>query len=399
MMVKFWRIAVHEYLRNILRRRFLFALLSVPVIISVMILMVILLVALEADTTPVGYVDQSGLLENPLPPPPPEPPSRPLSFIPFDSEAAARAALDNGDVQAFYMLSTEYLENGQARLVYLEEPSGSVRGQFNDFLSVNLLASYPPQIVTRITEGSNVVVKSEDDRREASERDWFNIMLPIFAGIIFITAIFTTGGYLMQSVVEEKENRTMEILMTSVSPEQFMAGKVIGDIFIGLTQMFVWSIFIFIGLLIGRNYLEFLQNILIQWDTIALILLLLFPAFVMVSALMATIGATVTEAREGQQMVGFITLPIWIPYLLIMPIMQSPNSPLAVAFSLFPLTAPLTIVLRSGFTIIPAWQIALSLLLLVLFALGALWFAGRTFRMGMLRYGKRLRWREVFKLG
>jgi ABC-2 type transport system permease protein len=178
-----------------------------------------------------------------------------------------------------------------------------------------------------------------------------------------------------------------------------MAGKVIGDIFIGLSQIFVWSIFIFIGLLIGRNYLEFLQNISIEWDTIALILLLLFPAFVMVSALMATIGATVTEAREGQQMVGFITLPIWIPYLLIMPIMMNPNSPLAVAFSLFPLTAPLTIILRSGFTIIPAWQIALSLLLLVLSALGALWFAGRTFRMGMLRYGKRLRWREIFKLG
>jgi ABC-type Na+ efflux pump permease subunit len=193
MMVKFWRIAVHEYLRNVLRRRFLFALLSVPVIIAVMVLLVILLVALEADTTPVGYVDQSGLLENPLPPPS-EPSTRPIPFIPFESEAAAQAALDNGDVQAFYVLSKAYLENGQARLVYLEEPNGAVRGQFNDFLSVNLLDGYPPQVVTRITEGSNVVVRSEDNRREASERDWFNIMLPIFAGIIFITAIFTTGG-------------------------------------------------------------------------------------------------------------------------------------------------------------------------------------------------------------
>lgn len=398
-MIKFWRVAVHEYLRNVMRRRFLFALLSVPVIISVMILMVIILVSLETDNAPVGYVDLSGFLENPISAPTPEPPARPIPLIAFRDEEAAREALEKGEVQAYYVLSKDYLENGQARLVYLEEPGGSVQGQFNDFLSANLLAGYPPQIADRITEGSDVVVKSVDNRREASQRDWFNIMLPLFAGIIFITAIFTSAGYLMQAVVEEKENRTMEIIVTSISPEQFMSGKVIGDIAIGLTQILVWSAFILLGLRIGRNYLEFLQNVRVEWETIGLILLLLLPAFVMVSAFMAAIGATVTEAREGQQVAGLITLPIWIPYLLIMPIMESPNSPLAVAFSLFPLTAPLTIVLRSGFTILPTWQIALSLCLLILSALGALWIAGRAFRLGMLRYGKRLRWREVFKFG
>jgi ABC-2 type transport system permease protein len=203
----------------------------------------------------------------------------------------------------------------------------------------------------------------------------------------------------MQAVVDEKENRTMEILMTSVSPDQFMAGKIIGDIAIGMTQMIIWGLFVLLGLFIGKNYLEWLQNVRIEWDLVVLMLLLMFPAFVMVSALMAAIGATVTEAREGQQVVGLISLPIWIPYLLIMPIMESPNSPLAVAFSLFPLTAPLTIVLRSGFTIIPTWQIILSLVVLFLSALGALWLAGRAFRLGMLRYGKRLRLKELFKVG
>jgi ABC-2 type transport system permease protein len=166
-----------------------------------------------------------------------------------------------------------------------------------------------------------------------------------------------------------------------------------------MTQMIIWGIFVLLGLFIGKNYLEWLQNVRIEWDLVVLMLLLMFPAFVMVSALMAAIGATVTEAREGQQVVGLISLPIWIPYLLIMPIMESPNSPLAVAFSLFPLTAPLTIVLRSGFTIIPTWQIILSLVVLFLSALGALWLAGRAFRLGMLRYGKRLRLKELFKVG
>jgi ABC-2 type transport system permease protein len=398
-MTKFWRVAIQEYQRHVLRRRFLFALLSVPVMISIMVLMIIILVGMEMDNTPVGYVDQSGILENPLTPPSPGPPASPVPFISFENEAQARLALNAGELQAYYVLPADYLEQGQAKLVYIEEPRGSVYSQFNDFLSVNLLADYSPEVKTRISEGSDVVVKSIDNRREASQRDWFNIMLPLFAGIIFITAVFTSAGYLMQAVVEEKENRTMEILMTSVSPDQFMAGKILGAVSSGLTQIFVWGLFILLGLLIGRNYLEWLENVRVEWDLVGLMLLLMLPAFVLVSALMAAIGSTVTEAREGQQVAGLITLPVWIPYLMIVPIMESPNSPLAIALSLFPLTAPLTIVLRSGFTIIPPWQIALSLVLLILSALGALWLAGRTFRLGMLRYGKRLRWREIFKFG
>ena len=122
----------------------------------------------------------------------------------------------------------------------------------------------------------------------------------------------------------------------------------------------------------------------------------MFPAFILVSALMAAIGATVSEAREGQQMVSMISLPIWIPYMLTGSIMNNPNSPLALGLSLFPLTAPLTMLMRDGLTILPFWQIALSGFIQVLCAVGAIWLAGRAFRLGMLRYGQRLKWREVF---
>ena len=125
-------------------------------------------------------------------------------------------------------------------------------------------------------------------------------------------------------------------------------------------------------------------------------LVILLPTFVMVSAFMALIGATVSEAREGQQMIGLISLPIWIPYMLIGLIMENPNSPLTVGLSLFPLTSALTMLIRQGVTIIPGWQIAVSAIILVLSAAGAIWLAGRAFRLGMLRYGKRLAWREIF---
>ena len=114
---------------------------------------------------------------------------------------------------------------------------------------------------------------------------------------------------------------------------------------------------------------------------------------------MAATGAMVTETRESQQMVTMFTLPLFVPMWLIYPIMINPNSPLAVGLSLFPLTSPMTLPLRAAFTTIPAWQIAAGLVIIYACAASALLLAGRAFRMGMLRYGKRLTWREVFQRG
>ena len=137
--------------------------------------------------------------------------------------------------------------------------------------------------------------------------------------------MFTAGGYLMQAVVEEKENRTMEVIITSVSPNQFMAGKIIGDTCVGLTQILAWMLFIVVPILIGRNAITLLQGIQISTQTLLVLVFTMLPSFVLVAALMATIGATVTEAREGQQMTGLISLPIWIPYMLIGPADEQPE--------------------------------------------------------------------------
>jgi ABC-2 type transport system permease protein len=120
------------------------------------------------------------------------------------------------------------------------------------------------------------------------------------------------------------------------------------------------------------------------------------PSFVMIAGLMVAIGATVTEAQEGQQIASVFTLLVVIPYWFTFQILFNPNGPLAIALSFFPFTAPVTLPMRAGMTVIPPWQLALNLAFLVLCALGALWIAGRAFRLGMLRYGQRLSWREIF---
>jgi ABC-2 type transport system permease protein len=245
-------------------------------------------------------------------------------------------------------------------------------------------------------KGAEVIVQSPDGSRSVSSKNWFNVILPMVAGIAFIIAMFSTGGYLMQAVVEEKENRTMEVIITSVSPNQFMAGKIIGDTAVGLTQISLWLVFIVLPILLLRNSFSILQGIQISSQTLILVVFVMFPAFILISALMAAIGATVAEAREGQQMVSILSLPIWIPYMLTGSLMNNPNSPLAIGLSLLPLTASLTMLMRDGLTILPAWQIVLSSVIQILSAAGAIWLAGRAFRLGMLRYGKRLKWREIF---
>ncbi len=209
--------------------------------------------------------------------------------------------------------------------------------------------------------------------------------------------MFSSGGYLMQAVVEERENRTMEVMVTSLTPNQLMAGKIIGDTAIGLTQIILWILFIVIPVLIGRELIKFLQGIQISSQTILITLLVMLPSFVLVAGLMATIGATVSESREGQQMTGLISLPVWIPYMLTFALMSAPNSPLSIALSFLPLTAPVSMLMRDGLTIVPFWQIAVSSAIQTLAAVGVIWLAGRAFRAGMLRYGKKLSFREIFR--
>jgi ABC-2 type transport system permease protein len=395
-MTKIWRIALHEYRNHVLNRRFVFGLLSVPLVIVLMVGLIFLIISMENNTTPIGYVDQSGLLANPLPAPKPEAPDRPVPVVPFQTEAEARSALDAGQIQAYYVLPENYLATGELRVVHVNEIKSPARNQFYSFLAANLLKSTDPLIANRLIKGASVTVQSVDGSRSVGSNGWFSFIFPMIAGIGFIIAMFSAGGYMMQAVVEEKENRTMEVIVTSVSPNQFMAGKIIGDTAVGLTQIFAWILFIIVPILIGRNTISFLQGIQISSQTTAVLLFTMLPSFVLVAALMATIGSTVTEAREGQQMTGLISMPIWIPYALTGLLMSNPNSPIAVVLSLFPLTAPMTMLIRDGLTILPAWQIALCSGIQVLCAVGAIWVAGRAFRLGMLRYGKRLAWREIF---
>jgi ABC-2 type transport system permease protein len=390
----FW----HEYAHHVMRKRFIIAVLSMPIFIGVILVASILSVLMQTSSLPLGYVDLSGTLAQPA-----KTASggsifeKSVEIRPFATEDQARSALQANQIQAYYVIAADYPLISSARLVYLKQPSAAITGQFEDFVRANLLAGQSPQVVDRLTQGNALVIQSVDGSRKMDKNSVLGILLPIFAGVLLMIVVLTSGGYLLQALVEEKENRTIEILITSTSPGELMAGKTLGNLAAGLTQLVIWLIVLVAAFAIGQSRVEWMRGFQISPDYLLILVATLLPTFLLIGGIMAAIGATIGEAREAQQISGMFTLPIMAPYWFTAAIMTAPNGPLAVGLSFFPLTAPVTIMLRSGFTQVPTGQLIFNLVELWVFAIIAMWIATRAFRIGMLSYGKRISIKQVFR--
>jgi ABC-2 type transport system permease protein len=282
--------------------------------------------------------------------------------------------------------------------VYWEEtPNENVRTAFEAFLRVNLAGNLPEQARLRLAEGPSFTVRSMDGRLEIGAESIVNFIFPFAAGFLFIFTVMTSAGYLLQVVTDEKENRTIEILVTSISPEQLIAGKAVGLMGVGLTQMLVWVATIAIGMLIGGQFIPQLQNFRIPWDFFLLVALFFLPAYALVAGFMTAIGGAVSEARHGQQIAGIFNLLFMLPFFFIALVLANPNSPILVALTLFPTTAFVTISLRWGMSIVPMWQVITSWVFLTSSALLMIWASARIFRRGMLRYGQSLDLRTAWE--
>jgi ABC-2 type transport system permease protein len=397
-MSKTWQIFKYEYTRHVMRKRFIVAALSMPLVMVVIIGISVFAQVIQANNSPIGYIDQSGFLAHPITGPRVNSIfNKTVDLLPYSTEDDAQAALKSGKIQAYYVIEPDYLTTSAVRLVSLKTPSSQIQNQFTDFIKANLLTGQSAQVANRLSSGSNMVIRSADGSREMGQEQWFNILLPILTGLLFMILTLSTGGYLMQAVVEEKENRTMEIMVTSVSADQLMLGKIMGNLCVGLTQMLIWITFGVIGGIAASYFLGWNLAIQFSGESVLILIFSLLPAFIMISALETAIGATVTEAREAQSVTGLFTLPIVMPYWFSSVLISNPNSPLAVGLSYFPLTSPVTLTLRAAFTQIPTLQLAAVVAIQVVCAAAAIWFAARAFRIGMLSYGKRISFRQVVR--
>lgn len=395
-MSKVWLIAQHQFRQETSKRSFLLVLFSLPLFLTLTIGLGYLTSRLEEEeSTALGYVDQAGLLVETLA----EAEEYDVRLVPFEAPEAARAALEAEEIDAYYVLPADYAEAHQAELVYFEPPDRQARRYFRNAVRLNLMADQPPAVVERALSGANLTVRATEWKRNfPAGGPGASRFVPLIAAAIFAFLVLTTSGYLMEVVVAEKENRTIEIIVSSVSPTQMMAGKTIGALGIALMQLVVWLAFLAGAAWLGGSVLEmsWLQKVTPNWRDVLMIVVVALPAYLFIAALTTLVGSTLVESQEAQQAGALFFLPLFLPIYLVIPIIQNPNGLLSLGLSFFPMTSAVTVGIRSIFMQVPVWQIALSAAIALASGAVMVWLAGKAFRMSMLRYGQRLKWRELF---
>ena len=260
------------------------------------------------------------------------------------------------------------------------------------------------------------IITSEGNTTSSSTEA--SIGIGFITGILIYMFIFMYGTMVMRGVIEEKTNRIVEIIISSVKPFQLMIGKILGVALVGLTQFILWIVLTIIISSIAEiiffdtteitNNLDSVDQSVILNEftrlTGGINLMLIFVSFLfyflfgylMYSALFAAVGSAVDAEADTQQFMLPITIPLIFSFILIQPVMDNPDGVLAFWLSIIPLTSPIIMMARLPFGV-ESWQLIISMILLILGFIFTTFIAGKIYRTGILMYGKKISYKELWK--
>jgi ABC-2 type transport system permease protein len=405
-----WSVFRYELKRNLLRKGFLISTFGIPLVGFIVFFgyqlffapgsveeqMAELEFSLRGIET-AGYVDYSGEFAQP----------GPLAgmMIPYADETEVQAALDAGEIDVYYIISEDYMETGSVRLIAPHfAPNHLTETPIRQLLFSRVMEQVNPPTLRRLYAPASIeTIQLQPDADEGVTRD-FGVDFALVYGfaIIFMLALFGTNGYLMQTVIEEKETRLIEILISSVRPMQLLTGKILAMGLLGLFQVavYVGSVFILTRLAANMSGFAgtFLANITFPVGALPLLLVYFVLGYLLFAALFGAIGALSSSMSDGPNLALIFTFPAVGPLYFLGAFIENPHSTAAVVMSLFPLTAPLTVIMRLSITSVPAVQVVLSIAILVVSIIFMLWVAGRLFRVQTLLAGQRPKLREIPRL-
>lgn len=240
-----------------------------------------------------------------------------------------------------------------------------------------------PAIVGELTSVGRITPTTVTEKGEKRTNKALNIFLPAGFMILLLISVMTSGQHIMVSTIEEKSSRVVEVLLSAVSPMQLLAGKIIGQMCVGLTIIAVYSA-------MGMSAMvSFAVMGLVDVSLFFYLFIFFLIAFFFIGSMMAAIGSSVNEIREAQSMLTPVMLTMMIPWLLWMPITRDPNSLFATIASFIPPIGSFVTLLRMSSTAPPPiWQVWGSIAVCALGAYLALWGASKVFRIGLLMHGK-----------
>ena len=352
----------------------------------------------DADNPLIGYVDQLGGFEGYTT-------QGDITFVPYETRDGATQALLADDIDEYFVIPDDYVSRGLITRYTMEqelEVSGTTQWAMRVFLQSNLLEGQTArEIADRVKSPmwlQSFVLDEEGDI--ASEQGGFAAFFaPMVFGFLLVMSIGMTSGFLLQGLGEEKENRIMEVLLSSVSTRQLLTGKVLGLGAAGLLQVIIWLASVLaLTSLASETVGGELAGIQIPDNMMILGIVYFVLGYLFFAVMQAGVGAIGSNAKESQQMSVFFILPAILPfYIFIIFLRENPDHVLSTIMTMFPLTAPMTVFLRMGLSEIPAWELALSIFLMVVSIVGGLWFSAKVFRVFVLMYGKSPNLREIIR--
>jgi ABC-2 type transport system permease protein len=217
--------------------------------------------------------------------------------------------------------------------------------------------------------------------------------------VMLSVPIMLYGLDMARAIIEEKTSRIFEVMLAVAKPSDLLAGKLLGVGGVGITQITIWVVgaTLFMGTQLAASILTGNIAIRFSWAEGIFFPVYFVLGFVLFSAIFSGLAATCETAQDLQKFMWVAIVPLYTSLGLLPVMISDPNSSWSIAASLFPLTSPYVMISRMGMMAVPLWQVALSVLLLLLTCWATLWFSSRLYRVGILMYGKRATLPEIFR--
>ena len=338
-----------------------------------------------------GYVDRSGLISVI---PPDIPPGHLLAYA---DEQQARQSLESGEISAYYVILEDFVETGEIFYVYPDTTPLISDGQdwlMRRTLLLNLLDG-DIELADRVwdpmdLEVTNLAPEPQQDRGLGYQSNLLIRYLPAIMAILFYVFLLTASNILLRNISSEKENRTIEILMLSLNPRQMLAGKIIGLGIASLLQTISWVGTLFTLMNMGGGTLGLPEEFTLPVSILVWGLVFFTLGFAIYASLMAGVGALVPKLKEASQASFVAMTPLMIGYIvgLLSPLAEAPHGAIPTVLSLFPLTAPIVMMMRLTVGNVPLWQLLLSAGLMAVTAYAIVCAVAAMFRAQYLLSGQ-----------
>ena len=426
---------MREFKERVYKKSFIITTLLMPLFFAaISVAPALIMHFATGDTKTVSVIDNSGIIAPQL----------------ESDESVAFVAIPNGDLQEELKKS---LESDNFGLLYIGEDivanpnnvqlytntSSSmlveeyIADQIEDIIEAERLKEYNINDLKQILEKIEVNISLStfrNDKENTASSSAASSFLGIALGFVLYFFLIIYGSIVMQSIIEEKNSRILEVMVSTVRPFDMMMGKILGVAAVAVTQIVIWGVLIVAmsALLVpavmpddilasveavkgGADVMSMASNG-VDIETvaalasitntgyiakiIALLIAFMVGGFLLYAAMYAAVGASVDTAQDAQQLTTPIMLPIIISFIILTMVMNDPNSPLIVWCSMIPFTSPIVMMGRipSG---IPTWEIATSLVMLYATFIVMVWLAGKIYRVGIFMHGKKPTFKELYK--